>query len=341
MAMKRCPVCGEKYSDTYRYCPFCEEADLDQEEDPRRASGRSGRRVGVGSPRRPNLMTPVLVVLILLMAALLVYLLWGDKLTGKDKDKDPDNKPGVEDPITPNKPEQTDPEAQEPAAADPAVTDPDVTDPEEPNGQMPEDPAPSTPGDTTTQPAGPADSYEAASALPNGLTLTNVSGNDFTRKVSEGAYRLKVSGGSGTYSWISEDPGIASVDSDGNVTPISAGITHVLVTDGSKKVICTVRVVGGGSAPATTPSTGTGTSTTTPSTGGGTLKAGAATVINGGNGVRVRSGPGTSYDILATVPNGGSVQVVQSAGDGWYEITFSNVGGVKTTGYMKGEYLSN
>lgn len=25
MAMKRCPVCGEKYSDTYKNCPFCEE----------------------------------------------------------------------------------------------------------------------------------------------------------------------------------------------------------------------------------------------------------------------------------------------------------------------------
>lgn len=331
MAMKRCPVCGEKYSDTYRYCPFCEEADLDQEEDPRRAPGRSGRRVGVGSPRRPNLMTPVLVVLILLMAALLVYLLWGDKLTGKDKDKDQDNKPGVEDPITPDKPGQKDPATQEPVATDPpAAGDPAA---QEPSGEMPDEPV--TPSVT---PDGPDTSYEAASALPSGLTLTNVSGNDFTRKVSEGAYRLKVSGGSGTYTWISEDPGIASVDSEGSVTPISAGVTHVLVTDGSKKVICTVRVVGGGSAPA---SPSTGTSTATPSTGGGTLKAGAATVINGGNGVRVRSGPGTSYDILATVPNGGSVQVVQSAGDGWYEITFSNVGGVKTTGYMKGEYLSN
>ena len=25
MAMKRCPDCGEKYSDTYKECPFCEE----------------------------------------------------------------------------------------------------------------------------------------------------------------------------------------------------------------------------------------------------------------------------------------------------------------------------
>lgn len=333
MAMKRCPVCGERYSDTYRYCPFCEEEDLDREEEARRAPSRSGRRVGVGSGRQPNLVTPVLVVLILLMAALLVYLLWGDKIAAKfDKDKEPDSKPGVEDPVEPG---QKDPAAQEPS--DPSATDPNVTTPEEPGGEMPEGPDTNTPGGTTTQPAGPTDSYEAASALPGGLTYTNIRDNDFTRGVSEGVYQLKVSGGSGTYTWMSEDPGIASVDSSGNVTPLAAGITHILVTDGSRKAVCTVRVTGGGSAPATTPTT----PTTTPSTGGGALKAGPATVINGGNGVRVRSGPGTNYDILATVPNGGSVQVVQSVGNDWYEITFSNVGGVTTSGYMKGEFLSN
>ena len=32
---------------------------------------------------------------------------------------------------------------------------------------------------------------------------------------------------------------------------------------------------------------------------------------------------------------------VESAGDGWYKITFSAVGGATTTGYMKGEYLAN
>lgn len=328
MAMKRCPVCGERYSDTYRYCPFCEEEDLDREEEARRAPSGRGRRMGGG---RPNLVTPTLVVLILFMAALLVYLLWGDKIAGKfGKDKDPDSKPGVEDPVTPDKPGQ-----KEPVAQDPAATDPDT---QEPGGEMPEGPDTTDPG-TTTQPADPTASYEAANALPGGLSYTNIRDNDFTRGVSEGVYQLKVSGGSGTYTWMSEDPGIASVDSSGNVTPISVGITHILVTDGSKKAVCTVRVTGGGSAPSTTP--GTTTPAATPSTGGGTLKAGPATVINGGNGVRVRSGPGTNYDILATVPNGGSVQVVQSVGNDWYEITFSNVGGVTTSGYMKGEFLSN
>ena len=73
-----------------------------------------------------------------------------------------------------------------------------------------------------------------------------------------------------------------------------------------------------------------GTSSTDTSTGtatsGGSLKAGAAVVVNGGNGVRVRSGPSTNDEVLATIPNGGSVQIVESAGDGWYKITFADVG---------------
>jgi hypothetical protein len=44
---------------------------------------------------------------------------------------------------------------------------------------------------------------------------------------------------------------------------------------------------------------------------------------------------------LATLSNGSAVNIVASAGDGWYKITFADVGGVTTTGYMKGEYLAN
>ena len=76
-------------------------------------------------------------------------------------------------------------------------------------------------------------------------------------------------------------------------------------------------------------------------TGSGSLQPGSAVVINGGNGVRVRPDPSTDHDPLATVPNGASVRIIGSAGDGWYQITFSGVGGVGTTGYMKGEFLKN
>jgi len=80
MGMKKCPVCGEKYSDSYRSCPFCEEeASLERGEPPRR---KGGRRVA-GSRSGPNLLSPILIVLILLLLALLTYLLFGDTLAEK------------------------------------------------------------------------------------------------------------------------------------------------------------------------------------------------------------------------------------------------------------------
>ena len=290
MAMIRCPKCGEKYSDTYRECPFCEEEEalLDGEEI--RRSPRRGRRAA--HSRQFNLITPTLIVLILLMAGLLIYLLYGDKLAEKFGGEKAPETP-VED-VTP--------------------------------GTMPEEPD-TPPQDEPEQPAEqePSD-YETAAKLPNGLSLSTT---DFTLKSLGESHTIRVSGGSSTYQWISQDDGIASVDQNGKVTAISQGTVNVVVSDGSKKGVCIVRCnVSGGAATPTTPS-------------GSSLKAGSAKVVNGGNGVRVRSGPGTNYDILATISNGGSVKIVESAGDGWYKITFSDVGGVTTTGYMKGDFLAN
>ena len=69
MAMKRCPDCGEKYSDTYKYCPFCEEEEILKKG---KTGGRRARQ-----ERSFSLLTPVLVILILLMAGLLIFLLRG------------------------------------------------------------------------------------------------------------------------------------------------------------------------------------------------------------------------------------------------------------------------
>ena len=80
MAMKRCPVCGEKYSDTYRDCPFCEEEEALREGEKLRRS-RGGHRAS--RTRQFSLITPTLIVLILIMAGLLVYLLYGDQLKEK------------------------------------------------------------------------------------------------------------------------------------------------------------------------------------------------------------------------------------------------------------------
>ena len=306
MAMKRCPVCGEKYSDTYKNCPFCEE------EAALRGGGkvrRGGRRTA--GKQKVNLLTPTLIILILIMAALLIYLLFGDRF---QTDPDKQAAPPVEE-VQPQQPE---------------VEAPIDTEPE--GSGMPEDPegTEQDPG-TTTAPA--ASKYETASKLPDGLTLSTT---DFTLKAAGETHTIQVSGGSGSYTWLSEDDGVASVDQNGKVTAISRGTINVLVTDGSKKAVCIVRCSFSGTL-TTTPGTGTGTGTAA----SGTLHTGSAVVINGGNGVNVRSDPSTDHAPLATVPNGASVQITGSAGDGWYKITFSGVGGVETAGYMKGDFLKN
>ena len=63
-------------------------------------------------------------------------------------------------------------------------------------------------------------------------------------------------------------------------------------------------------------------------------------VVNCQEYVTLRSGPSTSSEILASLFNGNAVNIVSDAGDGWYQITFDGNGGVETTGYILGEYLS-
>lgn len=270
-----------------------------------RRSGRGGKRVS--RRQQPNLLSPILVVLILLMACLLVYLLFGDKIMEK-LGKDEPNTPPVSDEIEPKPP---------------------VVDGTDTPDDGPEDP------DNTPEPVPEVTGmdYEKASQLPAGLTLSTT---DFSLFTAGETHTITVSGGNGTYQWFSQDEGVASVDGSGTVTAVSKGDINIVVTDGEKQGTCIVRVRASGTAApsTTTPSAGTGTQS-------GSLKAGSAVVVNGGNGVRVRSGPGTNYEVLASVPNGGSVQIVESAGDGWYKITFSGTGGTTTTGYMKGDYLAN
>ena len=318
MTMKRCPICGEKYSETYRDCPFCEEEEALLEGEEIRRNVRSGKRAAHGG-RGFSLVTPTLIVLILIMAGLLIYLL-------RDNDRAED------DPVD-------NPPAEDVVQDDTTTPTPDDSQSEEGTGVMPEDdgtdpvPPPVEPdeGDDPVEPDDTTSSeYETMAKLPDGLSLST---EDFTLRELGETHTIQASGGGSSYKWYSEDDGIASVDQNGKVTAVSGGITHVLATDGSKKAVCIVRVSASGTLE-TTPDDGSQSN-------GSGLKAGDGMVINGGNGVRVRSGPSTSHEILATLPNGADIKSVKSAGDGWYEITFDHTGGVRTTGYMKGEFLKN
>ena len=77
MAMKRCPVCGEKYSDTYKRCPFCEEEAALRDTPSRRQRG--GYR---SSQKSPSMLSPILIVVIIALAGLLLWLLFGDAIGG-------------------------------------------------------------------------------------------------------------------------------------------------------------------------------------------------------------------------------------------------------------------
>ena len=103
-------------------------------------------------------------------------------------------------------------------------------------------------------------------------------------------------------------------------------------------------VAAGSSASTTAPTTSGGTTTSNtaaPNTSGGSLKTGSAKVTNAAGGVNVRPGPSASGTPVASLKNGDAVQIIKSAGDGWYEITFTGPGGKDTSGYMKGDYLTN
>lgn len=302
MAMKTCPVCGEKYSDTYRSCPFCEE-----EKNFRRGKGpkrKGGHRVRQGGP---SLLSPVLVIAILLMAALLIYLLFG-KAIGE--------KLGW---------------GQNPAGSEPSGAVSSQGSSGASSSGASGSGASSSGEEPVVDPEPAGLTYEAALALPDGLTLSKT---DYSTNVGDPDVTLSVSGGSGSYTWLSENDAIATVSESGTVTAAANGTVNILVTDGDQKAVCIVRVKGG-SAPATP------TTPTDPTPTGGSLKLGAATVINAPAGVNVRSGPGTENAAIASLVNGNEVTIKADAGNGWYEITFVGSGGVDTDGYVKGEFLAN
>ena len=298
MAMKRCPVCGEKYSDTAYECPFCKEADY-WESAKSRVKNRSSKRSAKHS-KQFLLIANTLMVSIIIVASSLVYLLRdGVHWVGDSIQKTPESL-------------LSHVAAQSSEGQDPVPEDSEKVNPQEEDVSV----------DNLIL------DYETAEKLPDGLELIPV---EITLNRLGQAHTIRAFGSNtADYQWISEDDRIVSVEQNGKIKALSEGTAHVLVTDGSKKGVCVVRVsVSDASAQANNSDAKTSDK----------LEAGPAKVTNAESGVRVRSGPGTSYEALISIYNGGSVQVVRDAGDGWYEIIFYNARGIETTGYMKGEFL--
>lgn len=135
--------------------------------------------------------------------------------------------------------------------------------------------------------------------------------------------------------WSSSDAGVAAVDGAGKVTNTNAGsdTASAVITAafGEQSVSCTVTCAGSGST-VVTPE---------PAPSGGTIAPNTLCVVtNAEGGLRIRSGPGTSYDVLVSTQNGSYVTVLEDAGDGWYKIQYTVTGGKSAVGYLKHEYVT-
>ena len=109
MSLIKCPKCGEMFSDSYKTCPFCEE---DEAYYSGKVRKHKGRRAAESRRRKaPSVLGPVAVIVLILLAALVVWLIFGDQIkeaitaekppiTDVDKPDDTIDKPD-DTPVTP------------------------------------------------------------------------------------------------------------------------------------------------------------------------------------------------------------------------------------------------
>ena len=217
--MHKCDVCGEYYSDTYRRC--------EEEEAIRRGKNVHRRSRDFRSRRGGHAIGVLVLLLVFVAAGLTVGRFFGDKIA---------DMVGIRTPLPPDDPSQggqMDPDGapnggggtgDSDPSGDPNLTgDPDDTAPENPTEQKPD-------------------------------TAVVLSSADFTLSTVGAFHPLTVTGGSGSYTWTSANPAIATVGEDGKVTGVAAGSTEITVTDGYTSAVCIVRVKGAESGGDTTAS---------------------------------------------------------------------------------------
>lgn len=172
MSNRRCPTCGEEYSDTYRTCPFCEEeAAIKRGHPPRR---RGGRRTEKRQPSSGGAGGVMLLICAVIIIGVVGYVFFGDNVAdavGIRSDPQPSasqaDPPPAQDPVTP----EDDAHANEPAP------------------------------DSSSEP--PAPSVEP---VPLALNQSNI-----TIRVGDKG-RLDFTGGTGEVTWTSSNDQIASVE---------------------------------------------------------------------------------------------------------------------------------
>lgn len=220
MDLEKCPRCGEKYSSSYRRCPFCEEEDR-----PRKVKNkmRSGHRVT--EKKKTYSGRSALIIILLLVLVLLTWVLFGEKIVARfEKPEEPESP--VED-VTLS-PEVNDDPFYDPSIGDGTGEGTDVLDP---NAVEP-----------------PAVDEQPVIEAPD-VSNAKLSSEDFTLSVGE-SVQLNVTGTDAAAVWSSKDPTVAVVGSSGFVTAINPGTTTITATVGDKTLEAIARVKSGGSTSA-------------------------------------------------------------------------------------------
>lgn len=219
MSNRRCPKCGEEYSDTYRSCPFCEEEDAIKHGRP--LHRRGGRRLEKRQNSNGGAGGVMLLLTGIIILCVVGYVFFGDRVA---------DAVGIRDTQEPSPPsaDQTETGPQAPPEPDIQTPEPSVSDGDEPSpGVEPViSDAPSEPAADPAEPAGP-------------LTLSQT---DITIPAGETG-RLTASGGSGEITWSSSNPEIASVDG-GSVTGKAGGTVTITAVSGEEAATCQVKVEG-------------------------------------------------------------------------------------------------
>ena len=296
MGLKKCPICGEKFADTYKRCPFCEE-----DENPRKAK----------QPKR--------------------YEGGGRRLARRDYEEEMPRPVYAEEDYRPRR--SAEEEEYRPCRSaseeyrdddasyqgrrsrrddyddyDDAYDDYDDEDrgspwfkvimviliaviiacllflfrgpignlisggdePDPPSSSMTSDNEPEDPDDTViTDPnAGtepdvdePDDPDDSGNGQPDDPDMSVVTGSlalshEDVSIAGDEKFTLSARSGSGDVTFISKDPSIATVSSAGVVTGVKKGVTEIIVQRGGDKAVCIVRVKSDGASAGTETNTG-------------------------------------------------------------------------------------
>ena len=220
MDLIKCPVCGEKYSSSYRRCPFCEEEDR-----PRKVSGKRRDGHHVAERKHTHSARGPLIAVLLVVLVIFSWYLFGGKFMEKIQEDRANDVENVD-------PAPVDPTPVDPTPVDPTPDDPAVT-PDEPAPPVVE-PEPETP---TVDPAALTVGTNVGTTLPK-----DANGNfDCTIKPSE-TIRLSVSGTDAAATWAVADASVLSISADGLITPAKGGTTTVTATVGGAVLTITVRI---------------------------------------------------------------------------------------------------